>query len=249
MIEIRRCFLASLALLMGVLGAAGPDQWAMAEGPERLRDEFFIGGWQFKRAFRELVNESHLSTIRFLKSGRPIALGTVIEKDGGILTKASQIKEADQIQFSDGRKLPFEIVGWHTPLDIAYVHVETETPHFIRWSAETPQVGNWFVTVGPGKDPLGVGVMSVARRKIPLTEHGWLGISLANGDGPVISHVFVNGGAHSAGIQQGDKVLKVDEFSIVTRHDLLSRLQDYRPGDTISMKIKRRKRNWNLWSR
>ncbi|MCA8997028.1 MAG: PDZ domain-containing protein [Planctomycetaceae bacterium] len=240
MIEIRRWFLFCLTFLAATAGLTGdPGTWVKADGPERLRDEFFIGGWRFKRAFRELASESRLTTVRFLQSGRPIALGTIIERDGGIISKASQIKDADQVQMSDGRKLAFTVVGWHTPLDLAYVKIEAETPHMIHWTAEAPQVGSWFVTLGPGKDPLGVGVMSVARRRIPTSGHGWMGISLANADGPVIDQVFINGGAHAAGIQQGDMVLKVDEFDILSRHDLLSKLQDYRPGDSIMVKVQR----------
>ena len=59
-----------------------PAPWGAEE-----RDTYAV-----KSAFREVVREVTNSTVRVLCDGRRAALGAIVEADGFILTKASELK-------------------------------------------------------------------------------------------------------------------------------------------------------------
>ncbi len=210
------------------------------ETAEKLRDGFLVTGKIFKRQFRELLSRPHKSTVRFYKDGKPQALGVIVGADGWILTKASQLGDAGVIRTSTDIDYDFKYVGYHTDLDLAMVKIEAKNLPVIEWQTATPSVGQWMLTVGIKPDPVGIGVMSVPRRKIPSSgDHGVLGIELERVDEPIIKQVFANSGAQSAGLKSGDVILEVDGLKITTGQSLIRKLRNYRPGDTLVMKYTR----------
>lgn len=214
-----------------------------AQGEEQvqvLRGSLTTNGRIFRKAFEEVVAPARQATVRFLKEGRALGLGTIVEADGSIITKASQINGAEEVELADGRKLPFQILGTSSVLDLALVRVGAETPNVVKWTAETPSVGYWFATVGLNAQPLGVGVMSVPRRAIPRTEaHGWLGVRLDEDQSAVIRQVYPNTAAAAAGLREGDRVTEINRKSIASGNDLQGTLRTFRPGDSITIKAVR----------
>jgi serine protease Do len=230
------CLLLLLALL------AVPSTAVAEEAAERLRDAYLLNGRLMRRAFREVISEPRAWTVELLHEDKPVALGTVVEQDGWIITKASQAKNAELCRLPDGRKRTFETVGIHPGHDLALIKVDVSGLTPVVWETDEPEVGAWLVTVGRDPTPVAVGVMSVPRREIPRSEiHGVLGVELEleREQAAKVHKVFSGTGAFVAGIREGDVIVEVDKHGISDSRQLIRTIRQYRPGDTLSVKIQR----------
>jgi serine protease Do len=123
---------------------------------------------QFLSAFRKATEAASKSTVRVLCDDKEAALGMVIGPDGWILTKYSLLSGKVACRLKDGTTLAAKVVGIHEPNDLAMLKVEaTNLPAVSLTPSTVAPVGNWLVSVGPGEDPVAVGVMSVATRTPP----------------------------------------------------------------------------------
>src|SRR5262249_49744882 len=127
---------------------------------------FLRGGPKVMQAFRTVVRQPSQSTVRIRCDGKDVALGTVVSTDGWIVTKDSVLTGKGIVgRFRDGRELPAKVVGSHEPYDLALLKVEARGLAPITWrESKEATVGKWVATVGPGEDPLAIGVVSVATR-------------------------------------------------------------------------------------
>lgn len=213
-----------------------------AEEPRELLDSSYLPrGERVRRVFREVVDTPKHWAVRILQNGQQVALGTVVGTDGWIISKASQLMKATHVEFSDGRQLPVQMVGYHQGHDLALLKVAAQSLPEVQWEDQAPEVGTWMVTVGTDVDPVSVGVMSAPRRGVPPSGvSGVLGIRLSReDDDPRIQEVVPNSGASKAGLLEGDTVLKVDQRDITSGQQLIRTLRTYRPGDTVSLRIRR----------
>ena len=68
----------------------------------------------------------------------------------------------------------------------------------------------------------------------------WLGVTVRNNDGKlIVTRVLRDTPAYNAGINVDDEILAIDEFR-VRAEQLNNRLEEYRPGETISLLVARR---------
>lgn len=214
--------------------------WAQVEA-EQLRRPFWTQGRQMRKAFAPVVKDSRRAVVTLFSEQEAVALGTIVGSDGWIVSKASQLGEATLCELSDGRRVPFEYVGFDVKLDLALLKVDADNLTAIEWDNTEPQVGAWMITAGPDPIPLGVGVMSVKRRKIPRSNvRGVLGIELVQERyEAIIKRIFPNSGASATGLQEGDEIRYVDRTAIRGRRHLIDTIGRYRPGDTIVLKVVR----------
>ncbi|TWT52288.1 putative periplasmic serine endoprotease DegP-like precursor [Thalassoglobus neptunius] len=232
-------FLATL-ILISSLPLSAPAEERL---PERLRERFWTQGEQVRNAFVPVIRNARRGTVEFLKETEPVALGAVIDGDGWILTKASQIGEADLVTLQDGRRVPFEYIGHDVKLDLALVRVNASRLTAVEWETEEPKLGAWVVTTGQKPEPLGIGVVSVPRRSIEKSSsYGVLGIALVDVSpdvAAIIESVFPNSGASRAGLEANDEVLSINSSQIAGRRDLIRTIHQYRPGDTVIVEVDR----------
>lgn len=231
-----RMLLLTLLALWCVQSVAIGQEYA-----EQLRKPFWMQGKQIRKAFSKVIQDQREWSVTLFSEDKPVALGTIVASDGWIVTKASQIAQATLCEFADGRRLPFEYVGLEAKLDLALIKVDTNDLQSVEWAtAADPLIGSWMISVGPQKIPLGVGVMSVPRRKIPRSDvRGVLGIQLQMIDAAVIERVFPKSGAANGGLLAGDKIVTINQTSIRGRIHLIETIAEYRPGDSVVAKILR----------
>lgn len=232
---IRRSLIWCLAI--GAMSAAGPAPAAA----QRLPAEQFRSGRATRSAFRQVVSRVRRSTVELVGANDEIvALGAIVEPDGWILSKASQVTGDLQCHLSDGRKLPVTVHSVHRQYDLALLKVEAENLPAVNWaSSGDPLVGQWLATAGPGELPVAVGVMSVQRRSVPRSR-GLLGISINDADdGPQITRVHPESGAEQAGLKVGDIITSVAGRVVDTGSALASRIRDFSPGDRLELKVTR----------
>lgn len=227
-------------LLIGLALVLGPAVLPAQELAEQLRRPFWMQGQQIRKVFGKAVREQRKWSVTIFSDDDAVALGTIVDADGWIVTKASQISQASLCEFADGRRRPFEYVGFSIKLDLALLKVDARDLTAVEWETQDPAIGEWMISVNPQELPLGVGVMSVPRRKIPRSDvRGVLGIQLEMTEEAIIDRVFPNSGAEAAGLGSGDLILKVNETPIRGRVHLIETIATFRPGDTVVVQVSR----------
>ena len=189
-------------------------------------------------------------TVRVLSDGREAALGTIVSADGLILTKASELRGDLLVRLRGGDKTyDAKLLGVHKPTDLALIKIEAKDLQPVTFATAPGTVGGWVASPGLGIDPVGVGVLSAGVRKIePGTQEsqaenrnkGYLGIQFGTTKQGEVMVSDVNPRSKAAGkLKEGDVVLEAAGKVIAQRDDLPDALDSYRPGDTVSVKVRR----------
>jgi serine protease Do len=201
-------------------------RWRLADGP------------QVRAAFRQVVEEAGRATVSIQCDGKPAALGGVVSPDGWILTKATPLCGKMQVVLADGRRLQATTAAESREYDLALLKVDaTNLPTLKLSDAAAPPVGSFLATVGIGRDPVAVGVMSVAPRAIPA-QAGFLGVRLDE-NLPLILEVFPESPAEAAGIQVGDRILDIAGRQTPSREKLKEAIALFNPGDDVRLSVER----------
>ncbi|MEX0701877.1 MAG: PDZ domain-containing protein [Planctomycetales bacterium] len=223
------------ALLFGAAGAAANAQ-SLSE--RRLRN-----GASVREAFRSVVAEPSRWTVRVLADKKPIAFGLIVDKEGYVLTKASELNGGLACELKGGKTAAAEIVGIHPETDLALLKIAAKAiedlPAAAWRQAGDPPVGGWVVTPGLDELPVSVGVVSVARREIKR-QSGVLGVTIADEeDGAKITRIFSNSGAERAGLKVGDIVTAIDGTAVKSSEALTGLVRTQLPGQTLRVTVRR----------
>jgi len=252
------CRLHAGILAVALVLTVGPPAHAQRSEPAAPRSSP-----KMLAAFRAVVSRANLSTVRVLSDGKDTALGTVISSEGHILTRASDLKGKLICEFRDGKEYPARILGIEPKNDLALLKVDAKGLTPIEWrDSKSASAGAWLASPGMGQDPAAIGVVSVATRTPtgleqrmlggPLVpaDAGFLGVGLERDDqGPKISQVDPNGPAAKAGIKTGDIILTVAGKKVANPDQLVKLIQSYKPGDQVTMKVKREEEEVELKAR
>lgn len=171
-----------------------------------------------------------------------VALGTVVSPLGYIVTKKSEVSDAPLVRLPDGRRLNARIIARDEKLDLALMTIPGVRLPSVRWGRSLgTRIGDWVVS--PGQDQRSwVGVVSAKRRAIERVG-GALGVSLGDRpgrrSGVKIVAVIEDSPAETAGLEAGDEVLAVEERPVTTRKELISTIQEYDPGDEVTIQVMR----------
>src|SRR5581483_9152758 len=109
---------------------------------------------------------------------------------------------------------------------------------------------------GPNGEAVAAGVISVASRKLPDREiaksvnpsqSGFLGVGLEQAEGGVkITEVMARQGASKAGVKVDDIITQIDDKKIEDVEAMMDLLQHMKPGDEVTLHIKRGKETKEL---
>ncbi|MFI4873702.1 MAG: S1C family serine protease [Blastopirellula sp. JB062] len=198
-------------------------------------------------AFREVVAKPHDSTIELLIEKERIALGGIVDAQGWVITKASQVLAQPNLdklvcRLSNGDTYAAEIAAQDGKFDVALVKIEATGLNPIEMADTEPVVGSLLATTSPKDEPLAIGVMSSAARTIQ-SEFGVLGIRLP-GSGEDASEarvmqVFSKSAADKSGLVVGDLIRSVNDITISSANHLQRAIRGYQPGDVVRLTIAR----------
>jgi serine protease Do len=198
-----------------------------------------------KAAFRETVAPAAAATVRVLSDGRPVALGTIVDADGYVITKASLMDDKLVCRLRDGRELPAEVVGRDDEHDLALLRVGAKGLPTAAWRAEPPPVGSLVAAAAAEGDPLAVGVVSCEPRKIAemgrrSRPQGWLGVGLGGEDESVFVQSLTPGSAaDKAGLKVGDRIKSIDGKAVRSVNEVVATVGSHVPGRKIVLLILR----------
>jgi serine protease Do len=237
---IRRLFLGAAAALVLALPT--------------VRAESFESG---KKFITKLLTTSSAkatsATVRIRCDNKDAILGTVMDKDGFILTKGSELKGVVSVRLSDGSEYDAKTIGYHEPSDLALLKIDandlTPVPAFA--DAKDAIVGNWVAVTSPESEPVAAGIVSAGSRRLYGEESlidnlnkGFLGITAATSesegdDGVLIGSVAPGGGAAFAKLKRGDVILAVAGKPVKKFEDLKKILDKYKPEETVNLLVRR----------
>src|SRR5947209_986323 len=122
--KYRSFCLACAAVLAAVGLASGQpavDKDAQRNGPKVLQ------------AFRSVVAGPSRYTVRVLVNGKEAAFGTVVDANGWIVTKASELKGDVSCKLRDGKVLKARVAGTHGAFDLAMLKVDAQGLPQAEW--------------------------------------------------------------------------------------------------------------------
>jgi serine protease Do len=235
-------FRLGLLALIGacLLGPATNEAFGQRQR-QRLSATQLKSGAALRSAFREVVANAREATVRVRSDGKNAAFGAIVDPEGFILTKASQLDGELVCRLRDGRELPAKLIGISKAHDLAMLKIPADSPlPVVTWSdGVEPSVGQWLATPGLDDLPVAIGVMSVQFRSIPR-QPGVLGIGMADDQqGSRIVQVYPNSAAADAGLKVGDIIRDVAGDTIDNSATLAKVIGKFDPGDTVTLRILR----------
>lgn len=193
------------------------------------------------RVFKESVGDHYKSTVQILEKHRQIALGAVVTADGWIVTKASEIPDGKiEVRLHDGSRAEGIVKARRNDLDLALVKIERKDLLAVTWNTDVDlPVGGWLISTDFRPLPVSVGVVSVASRKIP-SERAFLGVKFDNESSSALIESVVEGsGADRSGMRKGDLIQSINGNSLVSKMDVLNRLERLAGGQRVDVGIQR----------
>ena len=176
---------------------------------------------------------------------RQIALGTVVDADGLVLTKASELRGELGVKLSNGEVVGAEVLGVDPSTDLALLKLDTDNLSVIQWAEDKnpPVTGRWVAT--PKAEKKGefptIGVVSVNAREIP-SSRPFIGIfmsDLEDEDGIRISQIVNKSPADLADLRVNDVIIEIDGEVSKNRRFLSETLGQYDIGDRVTLTVRR----------
>ncbi len=195
----------------------------------------------------EVCQKASEATVRVSGEGGDLVLGTIVDPDGWILTKFSELKGDLKVKLKDGREFPATLVGVH-PDDLAMLKIDASALPVVEWrNSLEDAVGSWVITPGLERQPIAIGVISVLSRDLPPSpafapnpNSGYMGIVMSPSEGGVrIVSVAPDTPAAKAGLREGDIIFSIDNQPMTSNDDVLSFLRNKKPGDSIRVQFLR----------
>jgi serine protease Do len=205
--------------------------------------------------FKPVVAKAGESTVRIRCNDKDTVLGTIVDADGLILTKLSELKGPIYVRFSDGTEFEATTVAAHKDTDLAMLKVDVKGLKPVKFT-DTKKLprGSWLASSGPTSDPVSVGIVSVMTRKltgrdaiITNPNRGYLGIypaddkdSDGNPSGAKINELSPGGAAEKAGLRVDDVIVEMNDKKILTQAELRAFLESLHGGDVVRVKARRK---------
>ena len=181
------------------------------------------------------------STVAFYTGDQLLVMGTIVSKDGHILTKASDFKKVSgkvMCDPGDGKRVPARIIDTFNKHDLALVKINRQNLTPVRfYTGELPAIGAFLTASGPvNEEPLGIGVLSVHPRSLNSADRAFLGIGLeAADDGIRVTRLLPDTAAERAGIRQGDIITQLDGKKYGSVPEFINAVSKREPGDEVEV--------------
>lgn len=205
------------------------------------RNSFFM-----LQAFKEATGDCWKSTVQLVCDGNQCALGTIIDADGWLITKASELDRQKEIVcvLCDNRECKAEVISSIQDVDLALLKVPVSGLEAIEWDSSIPNQGKWLATTDAlSSTPAAIGVVSAGPSKI-ANQMARLGVELSSQEpattqGARVKHVLTGSGAYQAGLQREDTICGLDGTDVRNKDQLLSLLRNGQGGQFLTITVRR----------
>ena len=231
---------ALAAKLRELMAKLSPEEMAelakRAESMEAM-DPFFAS---VVKALEPVVGPLKASTVSVLADGEVVALGTVVSKDGWILTKNLETeKGALSVQVGD-KTHDAELIERFPVRDLALLSIDAKGLKPVRWAKPdfVLPLGSLLASSSPDGGALGIGVISVMERA--FEDVGFLGIRSEEHDAGVrVADVVPDSSAAKSGLKKGDVIIELEGEAIKDPLEFGKRVRGLKAGDELRFRYQR----------
>ena len=188
-----------------------------------------------------LTTSASESTVTIMSGKKQVALGMVVDADGYILTKASELAK-DLSVVTGEESYEAKVYGIDSKTDLALLKIEAENMTVAKLEpVELPALGNWLACPGPGEEPFSIGIVAVEARRISGSRAfvGIMPVNAEDRDGVRIDSVTADSPADRAGLRINDIILKIDDTDTNKVTQLRAKLAKHEPGDRVTLTVER----------
>ena len=206
------------------------NSWEVGKNHERVRS-----------TFEEIVNHARQATVRISNNKKQLCLGTIVDPNGLIVTKASEIEGRQSLicRFFSGKQRAAVVVGVIDRHDVALLRVRAKRLPFVQFEPKQKvAVGSIVATTGLGTKPIAIGVISDTRRQVK--SDAILGIKIRERKTkPVITEVIPNSAAQRAGLLAEDIILRINDQHVKTERHAVEMISQHLPGEKLHIEVQR----------
>lgn len=247
-------------LLRGEINRETTTRWVneLYSSEERLDRADWKHGNRSLAEWKEVIAPVRQSVVRILDGETQVALGTVVDADGHLVTRASAVPKSPRLIASTGEALQnVVLLGVSPEFDLALFKTSSclkQTP-FRKQVALL--IGTFQAVPGHGELPLAVGIVSVAERRpkgkfgtavaykervrakppewttIPIPDHGMIVIS-------------VEGNAAKSGIEPADELVQLGDTLIREQSDVLHAIEKRFARDRVPATVIRKSKRLTI---
>jgi serine protease Do len=239
----------------GEEGDALPEPRRGARFPDHLSD----GKASIERTapLDEVAAAASAATVLVRGDGRTVGFGTIVQGDGIVAAKASQLDgiTAIEVEREGGSSAAAEIIARDPASDVALLRMklapEEQRPTPIRWAIDASLAPGSMVVVpraAGARSIVGFTAIESLDSRFDDGESPFLGVQSRNAAPPelrragadravVVQRVVPNSAASRAGLRAGQMVLAVDGVEIGSPVELRGALRRHAPGATVRLTI------------
>jgi serine protease Do len=234
------------ALQFGVLAAVAAIllawfTWALpAQDSPTLPRNRFRSGEETLNAFKPVSDVTRHSIVKLNVDGETAVLGAVMDTNGLVLTKASELKQGKlTCWLANEQEVDAELLGIDDEEDVALVRVKAQGLKPIQWAEGSVALGQWAITPGIAETPHAVGIVSALPRRI-RPPRAYIGVQFdLTTSAPKIESLLSGLSAEKAGLKSGDIILRVNGAAVANKVEVVEKLREFREGQTVQLRIQR----------
>lgn len=125
---------------------------------------------ELQESLRGLSQSHSTSIVRITSASQRTILGTVISKDGLILTKASELDREIQCELFNGDRASGTLVATNRDRDLALIRIPISGLKPIQFSLSRPVQGDLVVSPGSNAQILGLGIVSLNKHDLGIKQ-------------------------------------------------------------------------------
>ncbi len=196
----------------------------------------------YLKDFKPVLKSWANSVVDIKIAGKSVALGTIVSREGYILTKASELKSNKKVTcvLADKTKLQGEVQAVDKINDLAMIKINARNLSPVSFANSAPMPGSFLVTGDDRGNPVAFGVCSTRPRALLSDTPAYLGVRpIDSPDGVKVDTVSSPGAAEFAGIKANDILLSIDGVELKSANQLVNRIRQLKPQDKVVLKYKR----------
>jgi serine protease Do len=125
----------------------------VSDGHRLLESQSRLAGRGVVAGVEPVIGAAQRATVRVMRDGQSVALGTIMTTDGLLVTKASEVEGSRNLGaiLHDGRSLRAVLVGVDEDNDLAFLRVAATDLSAAPWSRQisTQEPGRWVAALWP----------------------------------------------------------------------------------------------------
>jgi len=211
-----------------------------------LPHSLYRSGQRVLDAFAPVSARTRDSIVELDVDEDTVALGTVVDTNGLVLTKASELRAGKlTCWLPNGDEVPAQLLASDDSEDVALVRVKAAGLKPIRWATNQLTEGQWAITPGLADTPQAVGIISTLTHRV-RPQRAFIGVTWNRQTSvPIVSSVQPGFGAEKAGVMAGDVILAVDGTAVTNWQEVAEILQGFRDGQTVHIRFQREKKEFD----